>query len=81
MLWSPTITHLHKTGSPILPVYRGESQCRGLGIAVEVFDESGKIVELALREVVHGRPVKNISTLANPEALDYFADIPDLQEN
>jgi acetoacetyl-CoA synthetase len=34
--------------------------------------KSGKIVELAVREVVHGRPVKNIEALANPEALDYF---------
>ena len=34
---------------------------------------SGKIVELAVREVVHGRPVKNLEALANPEALDHFA--------
>jgi len=31
-------------GSPILPVYRGESQCRGLGMAVNVFDERGQSV-------------------------------------
>ena len=31
-------------GSPILPVYRGESQCRGLGMAVDVFDETGQSV-------------------------------------
>jgi acetoacetyl-CoA synthetase len=31
-------------GSPILPVYRGESQCRGLGMAVDVFDEAGQTV-------------------------------------
>lgn len=36
---------------------------------------SGKIVELAVREVVHGRPVHNIDALANPEALSYFVDI------
>ena len=36
---------------------------------------SGKIVELAVREVVHGRPVNNIDALANPEALSYFMDI------
>ncbi|MEQ8699295.1 MAG: acetoacetate--CoA ligase [Bauldia litoralis] len=35
--------------------------------------KTGKIVELAVREVVHGRPVKNIDALANPEALDSFA--------
>ncbi len=33
---------------------------------------SGKIVELAATEVVHGRPVKNLEALANPEALDLF---------
>ncbi len=37
--------------------------------------KSGKIVELAVREVVHGRPVKNIHALANPEALDLFKDL------
>jgi acetoacetyl-CoA synthetase len=34
--------------------------------------KSGKIVELAVREMVHGRPVKNIEALANPEALEHF---------
>lgn len=36
--------------------------------------KSGKIVELAVRNVVHGRPVKNIEALANPEALEGFRD-------
>ena len=40
--------------------------------------KSGKIVELAVREVVHGRPVKNIEALANPEALDLFSSRPEL---
>ncbi|WP_306119185.1 MULTISPECIES: acetoacetate--CoA ligase [unclassified Roseitalea] len=40
--------------------------------------KSGKIVELAVREVVHGRPVRNIEALANPEALTQFADRPEL---
>jgi acetoacetyl-CoA synthetase len=39
---------------------------------------SGKIVELAVREVVHGRPVKNREALANPEALAQFADREEL---
>ncbi|MFQ5731714.1 MAG: acetoacetate--CoA ligase, partial [Planctomycetaceae bacterium] len=39
---------------------------------------SGKIVELAVREVVHNRPVKNRHALANPEALRHFADRPEL---
>ena len=33
---------------------------------------SGKLVELAVREVVNGREVKNVGALANPEALDHF---------
>ena len=41
--------------------------------------KSGKIVELAVREVVHDRPVKNIHSLANPEALDLYRDLPQLQ--
>ena len=39
---------------------------------------SGKIVELAVREVVHGRPVNNVDALANPEALEHFADLAEL---
>jgi acetoacetyl-CoA synthetase len=41
--------------------------------------KSGKIVELAVRDVVHGRPVKNREALANPEALDQYANRPELQ--
>ena len=41
---------------------------------------SGKISELAVREVVHGRPVKNADALANPEALGHFRDLPALQD-
>lgn len=37
--------------------------------------KSGKIVELAVREVIHGRPVKNLHALANPLALDLYRDI------
>jgi acetoacetyl-CoA synthetase len=40
---------------------------------------TNKIVELAVRHVVHGRAVKNIEALANPEALDHFRDRPELQ--
>ena len=40
--------------------------------------KSGKIVELAVREVVHGRPVKNLEALANPEALEHFRDRAEL---
>ena len=41
--------------------------------------KSGKIVELAVRNVVHGRAVKNVEALANPEALEHFRDRPELQ--
>ena len=41
--------------------------------------KSGKIVELAVRDTVHGKPVKNKTALANPEALDLFHDLADLQ--
>ncbi|MEM9330578.1 MAG: acetoacetate--CoA ligase [Pseudomonadota bacterium] len=42
--------------------------------------KSGKITELAVRDIVHGREVKNREALANPEALDLFADIKQLAE-
>ncbi|MDH3791839.1 MAG: acetoacetate--CoA ligase [Rhodospirillales bacterium] len=41
--------------------------------------KSGKIVELAVRDVVHGRPVKNEEALANPEALALYAGLVDLR--
>ena len=41
---------------------------------------SGKIVELAVRSVVHGQPVKNTDALANPGALDFFRDRAELAE-
>ena len=40
---------------------------------------SGKITELAVRDMIHGRPVKNKEALANPEALELFADLEELQ--
>jgi acetoacetyl-CoA synthetase len=43
--------------------------------------KSGKIVELAVREVVHGRPVKNETALANPEALALYANRPELTDD
>jgi acetoacetyl-CoA synthetase len=39
---------------------------------------SGKITELAVRDVVHGRAVKNADALANPRALELFRDLPEL---
>jgi acetoacetyl-CoA synthetase len=41
---------------------------------------SGKVVELAVRETIHGRPVKNTDALANPGALAHFRDRPELRD-
>jgi len=43
-------------GSPVLPVYRGEIQCRGLGMKVEVYDEAGRPVAGKKGELVCTRP-------------------------
>jgi len=42
---------------------------------------SGKIVELAVQNAVHGRPVKNTDAMANPEALDHYRDLPELAQD
>ena len=39
---------------------------------------SGKLTELAVRNVIHGLPVKNLDALANPAALEYFRELPEL---
>ncbi len=41
---------------------------------------NAKVSEIAVREVVHGRPVRNLGALANPEALDHFRDLPELRD-
>ena len=41
--------------------------------------KSGKITELAVRDIVHGRAVKNKEALANPESLALYEDLPQLQ--
>lgn len=43
--------------------------------------KSGKIVELAVRNVIHGRVVTNQDALANPEALSEYQDRPELQSD
>lgn len=40
---------------------------------------SGKIVEIAVRSIVHGEEIKNIQAIANPEALDFFKQVPELK--
>jgi acetoacetyl-CoA synthetase len=42
--------------------------------------KSGKITELAVRDMVHGRPIKNKEALANPEALELYKDRAELRE-
>ena len=39
---------------------------------------SGKLVELAVRRIIHGQPVANREAIANPEALDLYRDLPEL---
>lgn len=41
---------------------------------------SGKIVELAVRNVVHGKPVKNTDALANPQALELYRNLTELRD-
>ncbi|MEX2561266.1 MAG: hypothetical protein WD403_15190, partial [Pirellulales bacterium] len=40
--------------------------------------KSGKTVELAVRDVIHGLPIRNREALANPESLQYFVGLPEL---
>jgi len=42
--------------------------------------KSGKIVEIAVRHVIHGREIGNREALANPEALELYRDLPDLRQ-
>ncbi len=41
--------------------------------------KSGKITELAVRDVVHGRPIRNVEALANPQALDLYKGLKELE--
>jgi acetoacetyl-CoA synthetase len=62
-------------GSPLLPVWRGEIQCKGLGMAVEVFDEDGRPVECEKGELVCTRPfpVMPIGFWNDPDGSKYHA--------
>jgi acetoacetyl-CoA synthetase len=42
--------------------------------------KSGKITELAVRDVIHGRAVKNVGALANPDALELFRDLAQFED-
>jgi acetoacetyl-CoA synthetase len=67
-----------------LQIKNGASPRHTPAIVVQVPDiprtKSGKITEIAVRDIVHGREVKNREALANPEALDYYCDIAELRE-
>ena len=41
--------------------------------------KSGKIVELAVRKIIHGEPINNKEAIANPEVLKYFENLPQLK--
>ncbi len=62
-------------GNPILPVFRGELQCRGLGMAVEVFDDQGKSVRGAKGELVCTAPFPSMPVFfwEDPEGKKYRA--------
>jgi acetoacetyl-CoA synthetase len=62
-------------GNPILPVYRGEIQTPGLGMAVDVFDESGRPVRLIPGELVCTRPFPSmpIAFWDDPDGAKYQA--------
>jgi acetoacetyl-CoA synthetase len=62
-------------GNPILPVYRGEIQAPGLGMAVDVFDDRGRPVRLVPGELVCTRPFPSmpIAFWDDPEGAKYRA--------
>ena len=62
-------------GNPVLPVYRGEIQCRGLGMAVDVFDEDGRPVRGEKGELVCTRPfpVMPVGFWNDPDGSKYHA--------
>ncbi|MEC8622252.1 MAG: acetoacetate--CoA ligase [Pseudomonadota bacterium] len=63
-------------------IREGASPRHTPSVILEVSDiprtKSGKITELAVRDVIHGRVVENVESLANPEALDQFRDRKEL---
>ena len=62
-------------GNPILPVYRGEIQCRGLGMKMEIFDEDGNSVHKQKGELVCTAPFPSmpISFWNDPDDIKYQA--------
>ena len=62
-------------GNPVLPVYRGEIQCRGLGMAVEVFNDAGQVVRAEKGELVCTQPfpVMPVGFWGDPDGQKYHA--------
>ncbi|MGV0952342.1 MAG: acetoacetate--CoA ligase, partial [Azonexus sp.] len=62
-------------GNPVLPVWRGEIQCRGLGMAVDVFDDAGKPVRSEKGELVCTKPfpVMPVGFWNDPDGSKYHA--------
>ena len=62
-------------GNPVLPVYRGEIQCRGLGMAVDVFDDEGRSVRSEKGELVCTKPfpVMPVGFWNDPDGAKYRA--------
>ncbi len=67
-----------------LQIKNGASPRHMPAIIVQVPDiprtKSGKITEIAVRDIVHGRDVKNAEALANPEALEHYRDVEELRK-
>ena len=69
-------------GCPVRPVYRGQLQCRGLGMAVEVFDERGQSIAAGRGELVCTQPFPSapLGFWADPDGLrfhkTYFSRFP-----
>ena len=70
-------------GNPILPVYRGEIQCRGLGMKTEIFDEQGNAIEREKGELVctAAFPSMPIGFFNDPDGARYRAAYFDRFEN
>ena len=61
-----------------IPDARRVAESRWSQFAGSVRREYVKLVELAVRNVIHELPVRNTDALANPEALEHFRDLPEL---
>ena len=52
----------------------------GAIVAFSIDAESGKLVELAVRDSIHGREVKNVEAIDDPDALEHFSNHPKLTD-